>query len=124
MISPVHASAGATLAASSLLGIAVRSGRIDLAGRRWPHHALYAASLATATGATLVEAAAGRRTWRVAAGTLGVLAVLPATRGGSTAHIAVALAASAFYAVGTMSATKVNAARSPDFRERTSPSGT
>jgi hypothetical protein len=102
MISLAHVSAGTALAASSLLGVGVRTGRLDLGGRRWLHHALYAASLGTAAGAALVDAATGRPTWPVAAGTLCVLALLPATRGGSTAHIGVAVAASSVYAVGTI----------------------
>jgi hypothetical protein len=67
------------------------------------HHALYAASLGTTAGAALVDAMNGRPTWPVAAGTFGVLALLPATRGGSTGHLAVAIAASSLYTVGTVS---------------------
>ena len=103
MISLPHLSVGATLAASTLLGVGVRSGRIDLGERGWLHHALYAASLAAATGAAVVDAARGRPTWPVAATTLGVLALLPTTRGGSCAHVSVAIAASAVYAAGTIS---------------------
>jgi hypothetical protein len=106
MISIAHGSAGTALAASSLLGLGVRTGRLDLGSRRWLHHALYAASIGTAAGATLLDAVSGRPTWPVAAGTLGVLALLPATRGGSTGHVAVALAASAVYAVGTIATTR------------------
>ena len=103
MISVPHLSVGTTLAASTLLGAGVRSGRIDLGKRHWLHHALYAASLAAATGAAVVDATKGRPTWPVAASTLGVLLVLPATRGGSGAHVAVAFAASTVYALGTIS---------------------
>ena len=103
MISMPHLSVGTALAASTLLGVGVRSGRIDLGERRWLHHALYAASLATATGAAVVDAARGRPTWPVAASTLGVLVLLPATRGGSGAHVAVAIAASTVYTLGTIS---------------------
>ena len=102
MISLPHLSVGTALAASSLLGAGVRSGRVDLGERRWLHHALYAASLAAATGAAAVDSARGHPTWPVAASTLGVLLVLPATRGGSSAHVAVAIAASTVYAVGTI----------------------
>lgn len=103
MISLPHLSAGTALAASSLLGVGVRSGRVDLGERRWLHHVLYATSLATATGATVVDAARSHPTWPVAASTLGVLLLLPTTRGGSGAHVAVAIAASTVYAVGTIS---------------------
>ena len=103
MMSLPHLSVGTALAASTMLGVGVRSGRIDLGERRWLHHALYAASLAAATGASVVDAARGRPTWPVAASTLGVLLVLPATRGGSGAHVAVAIAASTVYAAGTIS---------------------
>jgi hypothetical protein len=103
MISLPHLSVGAALAASSLLGVSVRSGWIDLGERRWLHHALYATSLAAATGAAVVDAVRGRPTWPAAASTLGVLAVLPATRGGSRSHVAVAIAATTVYAVGTIS---------------------
>jgi hypothetical protein len=106
MVSFAHVSAGAALAASSLLGVAVRTGLVDLGGQRWLHHALYAASLGTTAGAALVDAMNGRPTWPVAAGTLGVLTLLPATRGGSTGHVAVALAATAVYGVGTVATTR------------------
>jgi hypothetical protein len=103
MISLAHLSAGTALAASSLLGLGVRTGHLELGRRRWLHHALYAASLGTTAGAALVDAMNGRPTWPVAAGTFGVLALLPATRGGSTGHLAVAIAASSLYTVGTVS---------------------
>lgn len=103
MISLPHLCVGTTLAASTLLGAGVRSGRIDLGERRWLHHALYAGSLAAATGAAVADAARGRPTWPIAASTLGVLVLLPATRGGSGAHMAVAIAASTVYAAGTIS---------------------
>lgn len=103
MVSVAHVSLGTALAASSLLGIAVRSGRVDLGNRRWLHHALYATSLAAATGAAVVDAARGHPTWPIAASTLGVLVVLPTTRGGSAAHLVVAIAASTVYAAGTIS---------------------
>jgi hypothetical protein len=106
MISLAHVSAGAALAASSALGLAVRTGRLDLGSCRWLHHVLYAGALGTAAGATVVDAVSGRPTWPAAAGTLGVLALLPATRGGSNGHVAVALAASAVYAVGTLATTR------------------
>ncbi len=80
MFSPIHASVGVALAASSLLGAGVRSGRVELGERRWLHHVLYAASLATAAGAAITDGRTGRPTWPAAAATLGVLAVLPATR--------------------------------------------
>lgn len=102
MISLTHLSVGTTLAASSLLGAGVRTRRIDLGERRWLHHALYATSLAAAAGATVVDAARGRPTWIVAASTLGVLVVLPTTRGGSGPHVAVAVVASAVYTAGTI----------------------
>jgi hypothetical protein len=104
MISAVHVSVGTALAASSLLGVAVRTGHVDLGARRWPHHSLYAASVITAASATLVDAGRGRSTWPAAASTLGVLAVLPATRGGSTAHVVVAVAATSVYVAGTIAA--------------------
>ena len=103
MVSLAHGGVGVSLAASSLLGVGVRSGHIDLGSRRWLHHVLYATSLATAAGATVADVRRGRPTWPVAAATLAVLAVLPTTRGGSTGHLAVALAASAVYAGGTLS---------------------
>ena len=103
MISLPHLSVGTTLAASTLLGVGVRSGRIDLGERRWLHHALYAASLATATGAAVIDATKGHPSWPVAASTLGVLLLLPTTRGGSGPHVALAIAASTVYAVGTIS---------------------
>jgi hypothetical protein len=80
----------------------VRSGRIDLGDRRWLHHALYATSLAAAAGAAVVDGARARPTWPVDATALGVLLLLPATRGGSGAHVAVAIAATAVYGVGTI----------------------
>ena len=103
MISLPHLSLGATLAASTLLGAGVRSGRIDLGERGWLHHALYAASLAAAIGAAVLDATGRRPTWPVAASTLGVLALLPTTRGGSGAHVATAVAASVVYTAGTIS---------------------
>ena len=103
MISLPHLSVGTTLAASTLLGVGVRSGRIDLGERRWLHHALYAASLAAATGASVVDATRGRPTWPIAASTLGILVLLPATRGGSGAHVAAAIDASTVYTSGTIS---------------------
>ncbi len=80
----------------------MRCGRLDLGRQRWLHHALYAATLASSAGATVADGARGRPTWPVAASTLGVLASLPATRGGSNAHLLVAGAASAVYLVGTV----------------------
>ena len=103
MITWAHLSVGTTLAASTLLGAGVRSGRIDLGERHWLHHALYATSLAAATAAAVVDAARGRPTWPIAASTLGVLLLLPTTRGGSSAHVVVAVAASAVYTAGTIS---------------------
>jgi len=52
--------------------------------------------------AVAVDAARGRPTWPVAAGTLGLLAVLPVTGGGSNSHLMVAGMASAVYLVGTL----------------------
>lgn len=101
VISWPHISVGAALAASSLLGASVRTGRLDLGRQRWLHHALYATSLATAVAATLIDGSKRRPTWPVAAGTLGVLALLPATKGGSGPHVAVAAAASVVYVAGT-----------------------
>lgn len=106
VISWQHLSVGATLAASSLLGTSVRTGRLDLGRQRWLHHALYAATLASAVGATVVDGAKRRPTWPIAAGTLGVLALLPATKGGSNAHVAVAAAASTVYVAGTIAVTR------------------
>ncbi len=105
-VSPIHAGAGAALAASSLLGVAVRSGRIELGERRWLHHLLYATSLATAAGAAVSDGRRGRPTWPVAAATLGVLAVLPLTRGGSVLHTTVAVIASVTYVGGTRATTR------------------
>lgn len=102
VISWQHLSVGATLAASSLLGTSVRTGRLDLGRQRWLHHALYAATLASAVGAAAVDGIKGRPTWPIAAGTLGVLTLLPATKGGSNAHVAVAATASTVYIVGTI----------------------
>lgn len=101
-----HRSLGATLVASSLLGASVRSGRVDLGPRRWLHHALYAATVASAVGATVADGVKRRPTWPVAAGTLGVLAMLPSTKGGSKAHLAVAATASAVYVAGTIAVTR------------------
>jgi hypothetical protein len=101
VISRPHISVGVALAASSLLGASVRTGRLDLGRQRWLHHALYAASMATALGATVIDRRKHRPTWPVAAGTLGVLTLLPATHGGSGPHLAVAAASSAVYVVGT-----------------------
>ena len=101
MISWPHISVGAALAASSLLGANVRTGRLDLGRQRWLHHALYATSLATAIGATVIDGSNRRPTWPVAASTLVVLALLPATKGGSGPHRAVAAAASVVYVAGT-----------------------
>jgi hypothetical protein len=66
------------------------------------HHALYATALVASGGTAVADAARARTTWPVAAGTFGVLLVLPATRGGSTGHVAVAIAASGVYAAGTI----------------------
>jgi hypothetical protein len=96
-----HASVGAALAASSVLGIGVRTGRIRLGRRRWLHHALYAASLTAAGGAAIVDRARERSTWPVAAATLGVLLTLPTTHGGTRPHIGIATAAATVYVVGT-----------------------
>lgn len=104
MISRPHVSVGVALAASSLLGLSVRTGRVTLGRRRWLHHGLYATSLATAAGATVFDGARGRSTWPVAAATLGVLMVLPATSGGTRPHIAVAAAAATLYVAGTAAA--------------------
>jgi hypothetical protein len=104
MISLAHAGAGAALMASSVLGIGVRTGRLELGRARWLHHALYATSLATAAGAAVVDARGRQPTWPAAAATLSVLAVLPRTQGGSGPHVAVAIAASAVYAAGTVAA--------------------
>ena len=101
MISRPHISLGAALAASSLLGASVRTGRLDLGRLHWVHHAIYAASLATAIGATVIDGSKRRPTWPVAASTLGVVALLPATKGGSGPHLAVAAAASVVYVAGT-----------------------
>lgn len=106
MISWQHLSVGATLAASSWLGASVRIGRLDLGRQRWLHHALYATTLASAVGATVVDGIKGRPTWPIAAGTLGVLALLPATKGGSNAHVAVAATASTVYVAGTIAVTR------------------
>jgi hypothetical protein len=105
VISRPHISVGVALAASSMLGASVRSGRLDLGQQRWLHHALYAATLASALGAAVVDGRQRRSTWPIAAGTLGVLTLLPATKGGSGRHLAVAAAASLFYVAGTAFAT-------------------
>jgi hypothetical protein len=112
MTSLPHLGVGTALAASSLLGIGVRSGRVDLGEFRWLHHALYATSLAAAAGAAVADGARGRSTWPVAAGVLGVLALLPTTRGGSGRHVAVAVAASTVYVVGTISTSGQRSRRS------------
>ncbi len=104
MTSWQHLSVGATLAASSLLGASVRTGRLELGRQRWLHHALYATTVASAVGAIVVDGATRRPTWPIAAGTLGVLALLPATKGGSHAHVAVAATASTVYVAGTIAA--------------------
>ena len=101
-----HLSVGATLAASTLLGASVRTGRLDLGRHHWLHHALYAATLTAAAAATVADGINGRPTWPIAAGTLGVLALLPATKGGSSAHIGVATAASTVYVAGTIAMTR------------------
>jgi len=112
VISWPHLSIGVTLAASSLLGAGVRSGRLELGGRGWPHHVLYAATLVSSVSAATVDAARGRPTWPVAAGTLGLLAFLPATGGGSDAHLMVAGAASVAYLAGTIVVTRRSPVRS------------
>jgi hypothetical protein len=99
--SRLHLAAGAALAASSMLGIGVRTRRLDLRGRTWIHHALYATALGTTVGAALTDARDRRPTWPTAAATLAVLATLPATSGGSRSHVAVAALATATYALGT-----------------------
>ena len=106
MTSWQHLSVGATLAASTLLGTSVRTGRLDLGRHHWLHHALYASTLASAAGATVVDGINGRPTWPIAAATLGVLALLPATKGGSSAHIGVAAAASTVFVLGTIAVTR------------------
>jgi hypothetical protein len=62
--------------------------------------------LASAVGAIVADRAKRRPTWPIAAGTLGVLALLPATKGGSNAHVGVAATASAVYVVGTIAVTR------------------
>ena len=106
VISWPHRTVGISLAASSLLGAGVRYGHVVLGRRRWLHHALYAATLTSSAGAAAVDAARARPTWPVAACTLGVLAALPATGGGSTAHLWVAAVATATYVVGTVVVTR------------------
>lgn len=106
VISRPHVSVGTALAASSLLGLSVRTGRVTLGRWRWLHHGLYATSLATAAGATVFDGARGRSTWPVAAATLGVLLLLPATHGGSRPHVAVAAAAATVYVAGTAAASR------------------
>jgi hypothetical protein len=101
VISMAHVSVGGALAASSLLGIGVRSGQVRLGRWRWLHHGLYATSLVAAATATTVDGARRRPTWPVAAATLGVLALLPTTHGGSRPHIGVATTATAVYVIGT-----------------------
>jgi hypothetical protein len=101
VISLPHVSVGAALAASSLLGLSVRTGRVELGRWRWLHHGLYATSLATAAGASVFDGARHRPTWPAAAATLGVLMLMPATRGGSRSHLTVAAAAATVYGVGT-----------------------
>jgi len=102
VISRPHLLLGVALTASSALGASVRSGHLDLGRRRWLHHALYAASLMSAVGASTIDAARGRPTCPVSAGTLAVLAVLPSTRGGSQRHVVVAAVASSVYVIGTV----------------------
>jgi hypothetical protein len=101
VISRPHLGVGGALAAASLLGLSVRTGRVTLGRWRWLHHGLYATSLAAAAGATVLDGARGRPTWPVAAGTFGVLMLLPATSGGSRGHLAVAAAATTVYIAGT-----------------------
>jgi hypothetical protein len=101
VISGAHIAVGGALAASSLLGIGVRTGHIRLGRRRWLHHALYAASLTAAGGATVVDRSRDRPTWPVAAATLGVLLTLPTTHGGTRPHVGIATAAATVYVVGT-----------------------
>jgi hypothetical protein len=101
VISGAHIAVGGALAASSLLGIGVRTGRIRLGRQRWLHHALYAASLAAASGATIVVRSGERSTWPVAAATLGVLLTLATTHGGTRPHIGIATTAATVYVVGT-----------------------
>jgi len=113
VISRPHVLLGVALTASSALGSSVRSGRLDLGRWRWLHHALYAASLTSAVGASGIDAARGRPTWPVAAGTLTVLAVLPTTRGGSRSHVAVAATASAVYLIGTVAVARHREATTP-----------
>ncbi len=107
MVALSHLGLGATLAASTVLGTSVRMGRLDLGRRHWIHHALYGATMASAVVATISGRAERSRTWRVAGSTLGVLALLPATTGGSKAHMTVAAAASAVYVAGTIAVTSL-----------------
>jgi hypothetical protein len=105
MVSLAHGALGVSLAAASLLGVGVRTGRVELGPRRWLHHVAYATSLATAVGAVVIDGRRRRTTWPVAAATLGVLSLLPTTRGGSRLHLAVAVVASSVYAGGTIATT-------------------
>jgi hypothetical protein len=102
MISAPHLGLGVALAASCALGVSVRSGRLELGRRRWLHHALYGTCVAGAIAATVIDAARSRPTWPVAAGTLGLLVALPATSGGSRAHLSVAAVTSAVYLTGSI----------------------
>lgn len=96
----LHVAAGTALVASSLVGLGVRTGRLDLGGRRWVHHALYAASLVSTGAAAATDVTTRRSTWPTTAATLAILATLPATRGGSHTHAGLAAIATGVYATG------------------------
>lgn len=88
---------GLTLAASTVLGLAVAVGGLQLGRYRWLHHALYAAAAVSCllTVAVGVVTATPIR-WAMIV-VLVPLAALTRTSGGTTRHVAVAGVALALY---------------------------
>jgi len=87
---PIAAASSVTLAAALAIGVGAQTGLIDTVRVRWIHHALFATATTACVATAGVAVARRDQTTPWALATVGALAVLPRTRGGSIQHGAVA----------------------------------
>ena len=82
------------------LGVLVQFGIVDTKPFHWLHHALFFAVFASAALAAFVGFVHGAPYRWLLVGVLGLFAVLPRVRAGTSGHAALAVAALILYAAG------------------------
>lgn len=93
-------------AANAAYGVAVAAGAVGGRRVRWAHHALFVIT-ATLTTAATAAAATQRRTAGLALlPAAAMLAAMPRTRGGTTGHVRLAVAAAPWFLIAALMAAR------------------